>query len=141
AFDMAGPEHLNTRTPEHPTEVLDLLTRLIEKSLVIYEEAAGEGRYRLLEMIREYAGARLAESGEGAALARQHARFFMELAETAEPELRGADRDRWLDRLDREHHNLRAALEWCVKEGESDQCLVETPALSGAKVGTTLSEP
>jgi predicted ATPase len=98
--------------------VFDLLARLVEKSLVLYEERAWEGRYRLLEMIREYARERLAESSEEDALREGHARFFLALAETAELELTGGDPRRWLDWLEREHDNLRTALAWSVESGE-----------------------
>ena len=98
--------------------ILDLLTRLVEKSLVVYEERAGEGRYRLLEMIREYARERLAASDETDALREQHAHFFLSLAETAETELCRADQLLWLDRLEQELDNLRAALTWSVESGE-----------------------
>lgn len=97
-------------------EVLDLLTQLVNKSLVISEREQGEeARYRLLETIRQYALERLAASGEGESLRQQHAAFFMRLAEEAEPELRGPNQRLWNERLDGEYDNLRAALNWSLE--------------------------
>src|SRR5207245_4795244 len=93
-------------------EVLDLRTRLVEKSLVLYEERASEGRYRLLETVRQYARDRLLESGEREEVRGRHLAWFVELGEQAEPELEGAHQQEWLGRLEAEHDNLRAALDW-----------------------------
>ena len=97
-------------------EVLDLLARLVDKSLVQAEaERGGEARYRLLETVRQYAAERLAEAGEAAAARDRHAAWCLALAERAEPALRGpASRRAWLARLEAEHDNLRAALAWCL---------------------------
>ncbi len=92
-------------------EVLDLLSRLVAKSLVVVEPPeAGRVRYRLLENLRSYARERLAETGEGGALAGRHADWFLAFAEEAEPRLSGPEQASWLDRLERDHDNLRAAL-------------------------------
>src|SRR5437879_3145802 len=93
-------------------EVLDLLTSLVEKSLVLYEERDGEGRYRLLETVRQYGRDRLLESGEGEAVRGRHQGWYLALAEQAEPELEGEHQGAWLQRLEGDHDNLRAALEW-----------------------------
>jgi non-specific serine/threonine protein kinase len=101
-------------------EVLDLLTALVDKSLVVY--AAGEeesGRYHLLETIRQYARERLAESAEGAALRDRHRDYFLRLAEEADPQLTGPEQGLWLERLEAEHANLRAAMEGDLKAGET----------------------
>ncbi len=97
------------------TEILDLLTHLVDKSMVLLEEKERLARYRLLETIRQYAGKRLEES-EGAEMVRQnHARFFLALAERAELELHGPDQLIWLGRLESEHDNFLAALQ-CFRE-------------------------
>ncbi len=93
-------------------EVLDLLTSLVEKSLVLYEEQAGEGRYRLLETVRQYARDRLLEAGEAEVVRQRHRDWFLALAERAEPELSRGSQTEWLEWLEREHDNLRAALAW-----------------------------
>jgi tetratricopeptide (TPR) repeat protein len=76
------------------------------------EGIGGELRLWKLETIQAYAAEKLEGSGEGAALRPQHALYFLRLAETAEPQLRGAAQVTWLDRLEAEHDNLRAALDW-----------------------------
>jgi predicted ATPase/class 3 adenylate cyclase len=97
-----------------PVEVLDGLTSLVDKSLVRLEEdpRRGEPRFLMLETLQEYAGARLAQSGAEGAVRAAHAAHVLALVEEAEPHLTGADQERWMDRLDGEHDNLRAALRW-----------------------------
>jgi predicted ATPase/DNA-binding SARP family transcriptional activator len=92
-------------------DVLDLLSPLVNKSLVAVVEQGDVTRYRLLETVRQYAWEKLHFAGEAAAMQRQHAGFFLALAEAAEPHLRSAERRAWLDRLEKEHDNLRAVLE------------------------------
>jgi predicted ATPase len=97
-------------------DILDLLSRLVDKSLVV-AEAGSEGalRYRMLEPVRQYGQERLGESGEEAERVRErHAEHYLALAEQAEPELMGADRASWLRRLGIEHANLRVALRWAL---------------------------
>lgn len=94
-------------------DILDLLTQLVNKSLVIAERAQGEEtRYRMLETIRQYARDKLLETGEGAEIRQRHLQFFGELAETAVPKLHSHQQPLWLNRLEDEYDNLRAALEW-----------------------------
>jgi predicted ATPase len=105
-------------------DVLDLLLRLVDKSLVV-AEATGEGgvRYRLLEPVRQYALQKQEESGEAEEVRSRHAEFFLALAEDAEPRLRGAEDVEWLERLEREHDNLRVALSWALERGEVELAL------------------
>jgi hypothetical protein len=107
-------------SPELPAEeVLDRLQVLVDSSLVRRLDAAGdEPRFGLLETIREYALEQLATRGEAVDRRRQHAAFFLAHAEAAEPELCGARQRPWLDGLDRELDNLRAALAWAQATGE-----------------------
>jgi predicted ATPase/DNA-binding CsgD family transcriptional regulator len=96
--------------------VLDLLTSLADKSLVLVETRTGEPRYRLLETIRQYSRTRRGMSGEAAAVQRRHGDWYLALAERAEAELRGPRQEAWLERLEVEHDNLRAALEWSAAQ-------------------------
>jgi predicted ATPase/DNA-binding CsgD family transcriptional regulator/DNA-binding XRE family transcriptional regulator len=99
-----------------PGAVLDRLARLVEQSLVQAEMAdAGEARYRLLAMVRQYGLERLREAGEEAAVRTRHARRCLALAVRAEQELFGRDQLAWLARLDLEHDNLRAAVAWAIE--------------------------
>jgi len=97
-------------------EVLDLLTSLVDKSLVIAEEWEGKSRYRLLETIREYGGQRLQERQEQDRWRDRHLQFFLSLAEEAEPNLAESEQAEWLEKLQEEHENLRAGLKWCQQD-------------------------
>jgi predicted ATPase/transcriptional regulator with XRE-family HTH domain/Tfp pilus assembly protein PilF len=93
-------------------ELIDVLEALVDHSLVrqvgLSEDTA---RFSMLETIREYAAERLATSGEAAALQQLHAGYYVTLAEAAEPQLQGAEQPRWLDNLEVERANLRAAFD------------------------------
>ncbi len=97
-------------------QVLDLLTSLVDKSLVLYEEQSGTARYRLLETVRQYGQERLRASSEFEPLRTRHQQFFLQLAEEAEPNLRGPDQKVWYDSLETEHENLREAWAWDREE-------------------------
>src|SRR5260370_18372449 len=93
------PAIQNPKSKIQNAEVLDLLTGLVQKSLVVYDEdEQGRGRYRLLETVRQYSRDRLLESGETEAVRGRHLSFFVELGERAEPHLRGREQLPWLDR-------------------------------------------
>ncbi len=99
-------------------EVLDLLSGLVEKSLVMVRGGdPGGARYRLLEPVRQYALDKLEESDEVEEARRRHAEFFLGIAEKTEMEMRGAEQATWLDRLEAEHDNLRGALSWALERG------------------------
>ena len=140
-FTLEAAETICTDTVKEkvgirPNEILALLTHLVNKSLVLVEEAPsdegiseedssfeereGEVRYRLLETIRQYAQDKLLEAGEGLILRGRHLKWAQGLAEQAEPELQGPDQGSWLERLEREHDNLREALRWAEEKGETE---------------------
>ncbi|MEV6155608.1 BTAD domain-containing putative transcriptional regulator [Nonomuraea sp. NPDC052129] len=97
-------------------DVLDVLTALVDKSLV---EPSGE-RYRMQETVRSYGMARLTEAGQDRAVRDRHARHFLRLAETADPELRKADQLHWLARLRAEDDNLLAAMRLAAEVGDAE---------------------
>ena len=94
-------------------EVLDVLSRLVDKSLVMPVELGDrEAPLRMLSTLQEYSYARLLESGEAEAYARRHSEHYLRLAEQARDQQNSPAYPQWLDRLEREHDNLRAALGW-----------------------------
>jgi predicted ATPase/class 3 adenylate cyclase/tetratricopeptide (TPR) repeat protein len=98
-------------------ELLDILDQLNNKSLVVVENKAdGRTRFRMLETIRQYASEKLLDSGEASEARSQHLEYFMHLALSAEPHLRGPQQVEWLDQLETEIDNLRASLEWALEE-------------------------
>ncbi|MDR7482864.1 MAG: LuxR C-terminal-related transcriptional regulator [Armatimonadota bacterium] len=111
--------------------MLEPIASLADKNLLIrIEDTAGgqrEPRVRMLETIREFALQELTRADETDAVARCHARWFLALAERAEPLLWSQDQAGWLDRLDREHDNVRAALQWCFS-GRDDETGVRLAA-------------
>jgi predicted ATPase/DNA-binding SARP family transcriptional activator len=117
--------------------VLDLLTSLVEKSLVLVQERetrsgrGGESRYRLLETIREYAREHLSEAGESTLLRQRHAEHCLAWADGASRAYEGVDEARWLDLLEAEHDNLRGALEHLLAPSEPSAGSAETPLPAG----------
>jgi predicted ATPase/DNA-binding SARP family transcriptional activator len=102
-----------TATGIAPERVLDVLTALVDKSLVLF----GGERYRLLETIKAYGRERLDEAGETDRTRQAFVRWFLHLAETAEPHLRRAEQLEWLARLEADHDNLHAAVRTAIASG------------------------
>jgi tetratricopeptide (TPR) repeat protein len=111
-WTLEAAEAICTGQGNEKPDALDVLIRLIDKSLVVAEEHEGKQRYRLLETVRQYAQDRLIEQAEAAAVRERHRDFFLALGEEAGQHLRGVEQLLWLNRLESEHDNLRAALEW-----------------------------
>jgi predicted ATPase/transcriptional regulator with XRE-family HTH domain len=103
------------RRPGHASHLLNRLASLIDKSLLQSMPLAAEPRFVLLESFREYGWEKLAHGGEAAAVQRLHALYYLKLAEKAEPQLAGPEQAAWLEQLEMEHSNLRAALRWSVE--------------------------
>jgi non-specific serine/threonine protein kinase len=95
-------------------QILDLMSQLVNKSLVLVETRRAESRYHFLETIRQYALEQLSESEEASAMRAKHLAYFVELAEVAEPELYRSDQIFWMNKLDDELDNLRLALDWAI---------------------------
>lgn len=115
-FDLAAAEQVCAQEPLDSLDVMDLLGSLVEKSLVLMEELPEGARYRMLETLREYASDKLAASGEKDVLAAAHCQYFFGLAKQGRNGLRGPEQGKWLDRLDLEHDNLRAAHALAVRD-------------------------
>ena len=114
-FSLEAAEAVANPAEELGLDAFDGVASLTNKSL-LRQMVTGpeEPRFFMLETIREYGGERLDAEPDGEEVRRRHARFFLDLAERAEPELTGRDQARWLDLLEAEHHNLRAALGWAA---------------------------
>jgi predicted ATPase/class 3 adenylate cyclase len=95
-----------------PHDILDLLTRLVDKSLVTTEEVMGETRYHRLETIRQYSREKFFETNEVESIRNWHLNYFVRFAEQADEHLKGRDQLLWQNRMWTEQDNLRAALEW-----------------------------
>jgi predicted ATPase/class 3 adenylate cyclase len=105
--------------PEGDLDALEGVESLVEKSLLRQEEGSGGApRFVMLETVHEYAREKLQESGEAEEVKKHHAEYFLALAEEGEPGLRGPEAAAWLERLEAEHDNLRAALSWALEQEE-----------------------
>jgi predicted ATPase len=113
------------------SEIVDLLTQLLNKSLVLVDHnQGGEVSYRMLETIRQYSFEKLWTAGEGERLRERHLAYFVDLAERAEPNLRSFDMVRWLDWLEAEHDNIRVALAWALESDIEAQLRLASALLS-----------
>lgn len=116
-FQLAAAEEICGTEPLLSEDVLDLLTSLVDKSLVMAEENDHGTRYRTLETIRDYARERLQQRGELSAMATRHCDYFLTMAKAANRGIRGAEQPDWIRRLEAELDNLRAALALALEGG------------------------
>ena len=116
-FERASAEEVCGADPLAPEDVLDLLTSLVEKSLVLTEERKDGMRYRLLETIRDYAREKLTQRNEFAATAARHCNHYFEMAKAANQRLPGHDQAEWIRRIESELDNLRAAIALALEGG------------------------
>lgn len=119
SFSLGAAEAVVGRQPAPCEEILAALARLVDKSLVMIDEHAGQVRYRLLETIRVFAAARLAEEREGPMVRTAHLQWHLEFAEAADA-WRELDPDRWLTSMQMEYADLRSALEWALDGGDPE---------------------
>ena len=110
-FDLEMAERVCGPGDEVGGDVVERIGELVDQSLVRLDESAVEPRFGMLETIREYAVEMLTQRGEADEIADRHAAAMLDLAEQAAPQLAGSDQRAWLDRLEREHDNMRAALD------------------------------
>jgi predicted ATPase/DNA-binding CsgD family transcriptional regulator len=127
-FTLEAAEAVCITETENPAgqvgSVLDGVASLIDKSLLHQTEQEGdEPRLLMLETIREYAWEALVTNGEAEETQRAHAAYYLALAEETEPRLVGAEKGRWLARLQLEHENLRAAIAWLLQHQEQEAAL------------------
>jgi predicted ATPase len=115
-WTLAAAEHVCTADGIEESDVIDLLTSLADKNLVITEEHDGATRYRMLGTIRQYALDRSRESDEEARWRHRHFAWVLALADASFEPLIGVDQGLWLDRMARELDNFRAALGWAIEQ-------------------------
>jgi len=120
-FTLEAAESICAGEELQRDEVLELLSQLVDKSMVVAQERGGAARYRLLETIRQYGWERLEEVDGAARVREQHAGYYLAVAEVAEPELKGERQVAWLERLETEHDNLRVAMAWLLGRGELEE--------------------
>ncbi len=126
---LEGAEVVGNVAGDLPVDIFSRVASLVDKNLLSQvEQPDGEPRLLMLETMREYALEQLAHTGETETIRQAHAYHLLALAEAAEPHLTGAAQKLWLDRLEREHNNLRAALEWLLQSSAAETAV----RLSGA---------
>jgi predicted ATPase/DNA-binding CsgD family transcriptional regulator len=133
AAELVCAHTLDACQPLCTDEILDLLSGLVDKSLILTSQGPGdEVRYSMLEMIRQYASERLVDSGENEALRSRHCAWCEQFVETGKLKLRTREWLVWIKKLDAERDNLRAALGWALDEG--------TKPLAGARIANHLTD-
>ncbi|GAC1350566.1 MAG: hypothetical protein NVSMB27_34260 [Ktedonobacteraceae bacterium] len=133
SYTLEAVEALYDAFADGGGQVLDGVASLIDKSLLLQIEREGEEpRLVMLEMIREYGLEALASSGEEEITRQAHAAYYLALAEKAEPEFGGPEQAAGVERLEREHDNLRAALAWSLEQGRARRCMEMALRLGGA---------
>ncbi|WP_433723195.1 protein kinase domain-containing protein [Nocardia sp. CA-129566] len=110
-------------------DFLEVLTALVDKSILIREESGSALRFRLLETVRDYGRDKLEQAGEYTEMRHRHADWYQQLAELADAEWISPDQPGWIARIDREQPNLREALDFCLTDTESDAALSFASAL------------
>lgn len=122
-FDLAAVETVCTGDDLADADLVEAVTGLVDKSLVLADTQDGVMRYRLLEPVRQYADDHLRTSGQWPATRGRHTAYFVGLAEEAEHRIEGPEQKPWMLRLDREHDNFRALLRHCLDVGEVETAL------------------
>lgn len=117
-FDLSAVEAVCVGGSLTAERVLDVLDGLVDKSVVSATRSGAEMRYRMLESVRDYGLEKLCSRGEESAVRTGHRDHYARLCLLASGHLLDASQPQWLERLDGDHHNLRAALDWCIEGGE-----------------------
>ena len=123
-FDLDAVEAVCGSDPLEPDDLLDLLTELVEKSLVMTVEDASGTRYRMLETLRDYAAEKLTQSDETGLIGKAHYQHYFAFAKKGRDALRGPKQGEWLTRLDRDQDNLREATHFARTDAEHGDVIV-----------------
>jgi predicted ATPase/Tfp pilus assembly protein PilF len=118
-WTLAAAEEVGCCPTIERWNVVDLLTSLVDKSLIAAEVHDESVRYTLLESVRQYALEKLTESGSSGAARESHRDWYLKLVEDADARLNGPDQAVWFNQLAIEHDNILAAIEWCLEQGEA----------------------
>ncbi len=129
SFSLEAAEAICAGSPGEECDVLEVLSSLIDKSLVLMEQRSAEARYRLLETMRQYGQEKLRQAGEVAAVRRRHCDWYVRFAERAGPETVGLQQIEWFHRVELEHDNIRTALAWSLEQAEAEP---------GARIGVAI---
>ncbi|MGE5463475.1 MAG: ATP-binding protein, partial [Syntrophothermus sp.] len=125
----------NSATPIPQFEILDLLTHLVDKSLVSIEEAAGAARYNYLETIRQYAREKFFETDEVESIRDRHLAYHARFSEESEKAMQGPGRNAWSRRSEAEQDNLRAAMDWGLVRDPAKATLIASNLVIGITSG------
>jgi predicted ATPase/class 3 adenylate cyclase/DNA-binding CsgD family transcriptional regulator len=120
SFDLDAATAVCAASPIDPWQVLDLITLLVDKSLVNVDDSSEIARYRLLETMRFYSLDRLRAANEETPARQRHRDHYLQLVESAAPHLEGRGSRRWRRQLDAEYPNLQAVLTWSEESGDAD---------------------
>jgi predicted ATPase/class 3 adenylate cyclase len=115
-WTLAAAEAICADDDVQAADMLDLLTSLVDKSLVLAEDSEASTRYAMLETVRQYVHELLDGEGDAERLRARHLAHFVAFAEEAETRSNAADQQAWLDRVEREHDNLRVSLAWSARK-------------------------
>lgn len=133
-WTLSASEKICADDALHFSRILDVTTRLVDKSLVNFNDSSQHARYDMLQTIRQYASEKLIQSGEMEPLRNRHLEYYAELAQKASPELWRSSQIDWMDRLEEEHDNLRAALEWSMSKKDANLLQAGMGIASGISV-------
>lgn len=120
AFTLEAAEWVVSGDGIPGDEALDLVAQLVDKSIVSVVEQQGQTRYHLLETIRQFGLTKLEESGDTQVVLQRYCAWYVRLAEEAERHMAGPDQKAWVARLEQEYDNLRAVLQTCDRNGETE---------------------
>jgi len=140
-FHLEATEAVAAGREAAPEDILEVLTRLVDKSLVLRDERAPIGRLRMLETVRQYGLRKLLDAREATAIRRAHRDWMLTFAERAVALLRGPQGDAWLEALETDDENLRAALRWSLDERDGAAAAVIVHRRGAAPAGRRRSAP
>src|SRR4030095_3290896 len=127
-WTLESAEYICSDDKVKSDEVFDILSSLVEKSIIIFDEE--NERYTILETLKQYGEEKLKEANETNDIFLKHLNYFMELSESAEPKLITDEAQYWLDKLEKEHGNLQSAIEWSLNHGQQEAGMRLTGALA-----------